>query len=124
MAQRIKNKISYEKTMNHYRFKFEGLEEPVFYYDLYPTAKKNYYTNNDMRYNFGQGLKYKPNIHSNNCYEATQCYQNYSKYQNILREFITTFSNDNLDMKIGIVTIPSSKQETLTCVTQVVRNVI
>lgn len=110
--------------MNHYRFKFEGLEEPVFYYDLYPTAKKNYYTNNDMRYNFGQGLKYKPNIHSNNCYEATQCYQNYSKYQNILREFITTFSNDNLGMKIGVVTIPSSKQETLTCVTQVVRNVI
>lgn len=122
MIQQTKNNLNYEKTMSSYRFKFEGLENPVFYYDLYPT-RPNYQEVN-ARLDFGQGLKYKPSIHSSDDVIAKKCRQNYQRYQDIFYDFLTKFVTDNPNMKIGVVAIPSSKKDTLTCVTQVIKKVV
>ncbi|WP_273707669.1 hypothetical protein [Leuconostoc mesenteroides] len=109
----------FNKLFQRYRFLFEGIANPVFYYDMYPTSFNVDKMTQELwdKYNFGKGLKEDRN--SQELFEKNQ-----KKYLRILYDFIECINSEKVYNNIGIFTIPSSKKDIINKVTKITQKVI
>jgi len=112
------------KLLDQFRFQFEGLSKPVFYYDLYPTS----YFYDDMkphdwqRYRFIQGLKVDKKMELEKRKNLIQYFtENMQLYLQILRKVIYIFDDK---YRVGVLTIPSSTKGYKNVVTKMVQKAV
>lgn len=99
--------INYKNLLEKYRFQFEGIPDPVFYYNLYPTSKLEK-SNQWERYNFGRDLKEPFKYHK------------HKQHLDVLDGFLSILLEGNSKI-IGITTIPSSDSTYTNSVTEIVQ---
>lgn len=114
--------INFVDLVYNYNVLFEGITNPVFYYDLNPTSMLEK-PQNWERYRFAHGLKVKTDLENDDSNELKWWNANKKQYKQVLLRLLNTISKNN-KINIGVIVIPSSRANYNNAVTLLTRNVL
>lgn len=114
--------INFVDLVYNYNVLFEGITNPVFYYDLNPTSMLEK-PQNWERYRFSHGLKVKTDLENDDSNELKWWNANKKQYKQVLLRLLNTISKNN-KINIGVIVIPSSRANYNNAVTLLTRNVL